>query len=279
MMMMRNMVVLWLVTAALVGAQVPRVALPPPSPSRDLKGVRNLGGTKTLKSWKSSESLCGLVMQRKTTTTDLPPSGKSFKVSRGSSDMERVLGIWEMHATPIAAKRNRGLDSLTNQWHPPHNLSSNDVIKLTLSSDDLFNVKSLKLHMHNILPNNTYRNVGNMNSVETVEHMFINSSFSKTIWDRFTDLAIDDLTSTLNTVLEHLIHIKMTSKSKILWSNIIAALLMLNNTQYEFDDMILISLVNSQILMIYIDNIENVRIEIVHIVHMTSRMELVYMEE
>lgn len=31
---MRNMVVLWLVTAALVGAQVPRVALPPPSPSR-----------------------------------------------------------------------------------------------------------------------------------------------------------------------------------------------------------------------------------------------------
>lgn len=49
--------------------------------------------------------------------------------------------------------------------------------------------------------------------------------------------------------------------------------------QYEFDDMILISLVSSQILMIYIDNIENVRIEIVHIEHMTSRMELVYMEE
>lgn len=56
---------------------------------RDLNGVRNFGGTKTLKSSKSSGLLCGLVMQKKTTTADLPPSEKSFKVSRGSLDMER----------------------------------------------------------------------------------------------------------------------------------------------------------------------------------------------
>lgn len=140
----------------------------------------------------------------------------------------RVLGIWEMHSQhPWLQREIEAWTSLTNQWHPPHNLSSNDVIKLMLSFDDLFNVKSLKLHMHNILPDNTYRNVGNMwsslwpkkckffiwtiihnglnsmenrqarhpslhlnpnwcvlcrNSMEIVEHMFINSSFSKTIW-------------------------------------------------------------------------------------------------
>ncbi|XP_038877998.1 uncharacterized protein LOC120070201 [Benincasa hispida] len=57
---------------------------------RDLNGIRNLGGTKTLKPSKSTGFLCGLVMQKKTTAADdLPRSGKSFKVSRGSADMER----------------------------------------------------------------------------------------------------------------------------------------------------------------------------------------------